>query len=253
MQMVHVMHWERALKQAYNYGAQVTFERDGRVNYHAPMMPSGLPIYTWSSKGTTKGYLVPPQLPLLQRGQTYAFDMQADVLPANSVYAMVELLDAAGNSLEQLTYQSLSGTFEMTDSAYDYRICLMNTNHDRVVFKRLVLMPVALKAQATVDAPFVTVTKTNQAPITVVLAQQSGTTANFPVASEGPTIIYHFSSDMLHRPEMLPELQALMQRVLAIQPKTARRVSVLTWGNQPVSVFDTFLDLCHQHQLEVLR
>ncbi len=179
--------------------------------------------------------------------------MQADVLPANSVYAMVELLDAAGNSLEQLTYQSLSGTFEMTDSAYDYRICLMNTNHDRVVFKRLVLMPVALKAQATVDAPFVTVTKTNQAPITVVLAQQSGTTANFPVASEGPTIIYHFSSDMLHRPEMLPELQALMQRVLAIQPKTARRVSVLTWGNQPVSVFDTFLDLCHQHQLEVLR
>ena len=251
METVSVFKWPRELRQTYNYGTQVSFEADETVSYSCPMMPPGTAIRTWSSKGSgDDGLLVAPQLPLLRHQRTYYFAMMCEASPANSVYAKLTTFDQQNEVLDQLTFQGLSGTFSLPDEVVSYELSLVNTNHHRLTFHQMVLMPAELSqriswmenvigvAASTFDTP----------QLDVIVACRNTANRNYPVNAKGATVIGAYTRATFQDPTQLTiALTELANRAWEMQHRLSEgtTIRIRRWGQVPKIATQQLVELLH--------
>ncbi|GAA3612643.1 hypothetical protein GCM10022296_15450 [Secundilactobacillus similis DSM 23365 = JCM 2765] len=251
METVSVFKWPRELRQTYNYGAQVSFEADETVSYSCPMMPPGTAIRTWSSRGSGDAYLMAsPQLPLLLHQRTYYFAMACEAFPAKSVYAQLSTFDEQGETIDQVTFQELSGTFSLPDEVASYELSLMNTNHHRLTFYQMVLMPAELSqriswmgnvigvAAAAFDTP----------QLDVIVACRNMANRNYPVNTKGATVIGAYTRATFQDPTQLTiALNDLTSRVWEMQHRLSEgtTIRIRRWGQVPETATQQLVELLH--------
>lgn len=251
METVSVFKWPRALRQTYNYGAQVSFETDETVNYSCPMMPPGTPIRTWSSRGTGDDYLlVSPQLPLLLHDRMYYFAMTCEAFPAKSVYAKLTMFDQQGETIDQMTFQGLSGTFSLPDGVVSYELSLMNTNHHRLTFHQMVLMPAELSQRISWMGNVIGVAASafDTPQLDIIVACRSTANRNYPVNTKGATVIGAYTRATFQDPTQLTiALTELANRAWEMKQRLAEQTTmrIRRWGQVPTTATQQLVELLH--------
>lgn len=251
METINVFKWPRELRQTYKYGAQVSFEADESVSYSCPMMPPGTAIRTWSSQGSGDGnLLVSPQLPLLLHHRTYYFAMTCEVFPARAVYAKLTTFDRQGEVIDRTTFQGLSGTFNLPDGAVSYEISLMNTNHHRLTFYQMVLMPAELSQRISWMGNVIGVAASalDTPQLDVIVACRSAANRSYPVSATGATVIGAYTRATFRDPNQLTiALNELTDKAWQMKQRLSEQTTmrIRRWGQVPTVATQQLMELLH--------
>ena len=145
--MKYQIDWVNDTKNTYLYGSQLRFIGK-RVIFKNRLMPSGNAIKTWSSRSQFQANRILPELPLLQRGETYYLSFQGQTKPENSLYLRIAFFDRFQKEISFEVLKEGKSDFVYPIEAYSYSIQLINAGCTEVVFDALSLSDQA----ATQDA-----------------------------------------------------------------------------------------------------
>lgn len=129
-----VLHWDRAPIKTYTFGSLITYHHDDSVTFTNTRQSPGTSIYYWRARPDDVRIKAYDQVPLLTRGATYAFHVNAEVEPAASLMVNVAFLDENGQIISEHLEQGLDGEFTMPEQANAYRLELLNINNQRLHF-----------------------------------------------------------------------------------------------------------------------
>lgn len=146
-----VLHWESTPSASFTYGSQISYQKDGSVIFSNTRQEPGTPIHYWQNLPLNGLHRPHDQFPLLKRGHTYAFQVAAQIEPANSVAVNISFLDENNHMISQHFVQQLNGTFTMPEDAKDYRLELLNINNQKIHFVALYLGEVDVIRSLAVD------------------------------------------------------------------------------------------------------
>ncbi|QXJ68258.1 accessory Sec system protein Asp3 [Lacticaseibacillus paracasei] len=133
MSYLAVLHWKLASSASYMYGSQITYLKDGSVIFSNSKQAPGTALHYWLNASSEKQDPY-DQLPLLVRGKTYAFHIEAKVEPANSIAVNINFLDRNNQVLSKQFEPTLDGEFQMPVKAESYQIELLNINNTSLHF-----------------------------------------------------------------------------------------------------------------------
>lgn len=129
-----MLHWEKTPSASYTYGSKIDYLQDGSVTFSNTLQAPGTPLHYWENLPAKADRKPHDQLPLLDRGQTYAYSLVAEVQPKNSVAVNISFMDEKDHIISQHYGQHLQGEFEMPLDAKTYRIELLNINNQVLHF-----------------------------------------------------------------------------------------------------------------------
>lgn len=134
MAYLTIFHWGMMLSATYTYGSKIDYSGDGSVLFSNIRQAPGTPLHYWQNLHLGDTVQPHDQFPLLKRGQTYAFQMSAQVDPEDSVAVNIVFLDDNNHIIDQHLVQSLTGSFTMPEIVDSYRIELLNINNKQLHF-----------------------------------------------------------------------------------------------------------------------
>ncbi len=129
-----VLHWDRTPTNTYTFGSLIGYHRDSSVTFSNTRQSPGTPIYYWRNRPNDVRTRAYDQVPLLARGATYAFHVDARIEPAASVMVNVAFLDENDQIISEHLEQGLDGEFTMPEEAVAYRLELLNINNQKLHF-----------------------------------------------------------------------------------------------------------------------
>lgn len=138
MSMAYLMLWPVELRSTYEYGCQVSVSPERVVTYHAPLMPPGEIIHEWRSHRNYPQEHLTSELPILRPGTTYHLEGNVTVT-GGGIYLRIRFFDVNQQELPEVILDGTSGDFEMPELAVSYHVELVNTHHDQVIFRSLLL------------------------------------------------------------------------------------------------------------------
>ena len=136
---LYLLHWDSTPQTTMLYGSTLTHAPDGTVSFSNRRQTPGAVIHTWENLPVGALHKSHPTLPLLQRGHTYGYQLNAAVHPVGTTGANIQFLDAAGATVGEVLQPERKGEFTFPENAADYRIELLNMNNERLNFRSLYL------------------------------------------------------------------------------------------------------------------
>jgi len=170
MSLAYLLLWPIQLRNTYAYGCQVTVTPERVTTFRAPLMPPGEVIHRWQSKRNYQTEHLTCELPILKPGTTYHLDGNISVT-GGGVYLRLRFFDIDDNELDPIVFDGPTGSFAMPEDAVNYTLELVNTHHEQVVFRYLLLME-----------------ETTYQTYTFAVDQFLGMVVATPVASQGPHV-----------------------------------------------------------------
>ncbi|GEO74093.1 hypothetical protein FD30_GL001898 [Levilactobacillus namurensis DSM 19117] len=230
MSLAYLLLWPTNLRNTYEYGCQVTATPDRVITYRAPLMPPGEVIHQWESRRNFAATHNTADLPILQPGQSYYLTGNVAV-DDGGVYLRIRFFDDTGAHLTDAILDGIQGHFEMPLTATDYTIELVNTHHQQIVFRYLLLMD-DLTAEAytfTVNqfAGTVLATTVDATAPHVALVIRQGGTKPLPLMADHTNFICYASPHQLSDVHWVDKLNQELDDFLAAHPTTSRSDSGL--------------------------
>ncbi|EOH91912.1 accessory Sec system protein Asp3 [Enterococcus pallens] len=144
MKNFYMIKWGADFNDNYNYGADIRFVESDYVRFSSPLMPSGTAIKTWHSRTEYHESRKSPMLPLLENGQAYEIQVNAEFDNEDAVQIEIEFFDINNDVIDKLYFQNLKGHFTYPDNAMSYKVQLVNKKHQYMLFKYLTISDAGL-------------------------------------------------------------------------------------------------------------
>ncbi|KRK94158.1 hypothetical protein FD25_GL000979 [Levilactobacillus acidifarinae DSM 19394] len=148
MSLAYLLLWPRHLHSTYEYGCQVSMTPEHVVTFRAPLMPPGEVIHDWRSHRNYGLEHLTAELPILQPEMTYYLQGNITVT-GGGVYLRLKFFDSEDTEITSTIIDGTAGSFEMPVDAVNYTLELVNTHHEQVIFRSLLLMDSATHEQQT--------------------------------------------------------------------------------------------------------
>ncbi|RXT58858.1 accessory Sec system protein Asp3 [Lacticaseibacillus chiayiensis] len=148
-----MLHWKRTPSASYTYGSKIEYHHDGSVGFVNPLQAPGTAMHYWENlpmKADRKPHV---QIPLLKRGQKYAYHVEATVVPDRSVTVNLRFMGDGDHIIAQYYGQHLDGEFTMPEDANNYRLELLNINNKKIRFFSCYLAPAAVMQAIKIAEP----------------------------------------------------------------------------------------------------
>lgn len=155
MKHLTMLHWEKTPSASYTYGSKIDYLSDGSITFSNILQAPGTPLHEWQNLPATANHTPHNQIPLLTRGQTYAYHVAAEVEPKDSIAVNVSFMDENDHIIKQHYGQYLDGEFTMPIEASSYRIELLNINNTKLRFFSLFLAEAEVLQPLIVHEPIV--------------------------------------------------------------------------------------------------
>lgn len=230
MSLAYLLLWPAHLRSTYEYGCQVSVSPEHVVSYRAPLMPPGEVIHDWRSQRNAGQEHLSCELPILTPGRAYTLDGNITVI-AGGVYLRLRFFDATNAELDPIILDGTSGRFTFPSTAVNYRIELVNTHHQQVMFRYLLLaeQTTATTHTFTVDQVLGTVQITTKAAQTshVDLVVRQNATKLLWIAPNANNLVGFVTPQQLRDPNWVHQLNQKRDAFLAAQPHTSPQASGL--------------------------
>ncbi|SJZ82213.1 accessory Sec system protein Asp3 [Pilibacter termitis] len=139
METLYFIKWGRDYVNNYNYGSEISFDSKGAVSFSSPLMPPGETIKTWSSKIAFHAKRTSPTLPLLSHDEEYVFFLQGMNDNGFTLKIKIEFFDIRDEKIEEKLFSEKKGGFLFPNGTHYYQIHLLNTKHEQIYFKYLLI------------------------------------------------------------------------------------------------------------------
>lgn len=136
--MYYKIYWKRVSNRNYLYGSSIHI--NGRkIRFYNELMPPSLVIQEWNSLSSYQSNHLQPDLPLLKKGSLYQISSYIELVPEKSLYVRIEFFDRFSQLIDFKIFKEMTGQFRYPESAYSYRIQLVNAGCQSIEFDHLLL------------------------------------------------------------------------------------------------------------------
>ncbi|WP_395319894.1 accessory Sec system protein Asp3 [Fructilactobacillus frigidiflavus] len=147
METIYLLHWDPADTNTDTYGSQISYQKDGSVQYQNELQPAGKKMHWWQTN-----YFGDPdplqsarygskRLPQIPRNQTFSLVFKGTVIPEHSVGLTVRSFDETGQLIDQKMTLNDQLNFELNDEEQAYEVSLVKFNNTEILFQGLLLIP----------------------------------------------------------------------------------------------------------------
>lgn len=127
--------WGRDMRRVNLHGALLEQLPDGTVRYENPLLASGIPIRTWSSRIRFSDRTT-ALLPFLEEGEIYDVTLQLTCTPAESVFVQFTFFDRSDARVGMQLF-SQDGSFVCPAGTYYYEISLVQGGAGELTFDHI--------------------------------------------------------------------------------------------------------------------
>ncbi|MDD5849995.1 MAG: accessory Sec system protein Asp3 [Firmicutes bacterium] len=130
-----LLSWGRDMRRVNLHGALLEQLPDGSVRYENPLLASGIPIRTWSSRIRFSDRAA-VLLPFLEEGEVYDVTLCLTCTPAESVFVQFTFFDRSDARIGTALF-SRNGSFVCPAGTYYYEISLVQGGAGELVFDHI--------------------------------------------------------------------------------------------------------------------
>lgn len=142
--MAFEIDWDSTMNDFYNYGSTIEY-KEGTVLFKNELLSPGAVIVRWKSNTNYQRDRTLLQLPLLIKNTHYRVQIEAEMIPKNSMLIRLDFFDRFEKLIDTEVLSGRGGSFIYPCKAHTYSLSLIGIGIREFKFKKLLLYEDSIK------------------------------------------------------------------------------------------------------------